>query len=240
MLRASVPMAIGADRYDAGLELLKVSTPGMFFLDDGFQHLRLRRDFDLVLIDSLHPFGGGHLLPLGRLREPLEGLARADAFLLTRVDEVCNTKAIEAVLRQYNPAAPVFRSQVVPRCWTGDKGETVEIASMAGVNAVAFCGLGNPRTFWRSLDRLGVGAGHRFDYGDHHKYTPTEIRRLARYALDIGAEALLTTAKDAVNLCPEFSGIVHPLRLYWLEIGVEIERRGELIGLIRSSAERSG
>jgi tetraacyldisaccharide 4'-kinase len=229
---AHVPVGIGGERYEVGLQLLAAARVGMFILDDGFQHLQLRRDFDLVLIDSLHPFGGGHLLPLGRLREPLEGLARADAFIVTRANEAPNTNAIESVLRLHNRSAPIFRSYVVPRRWTNDKGEALDILGMTHVRSVAFCGLGNPQSFWRSLDQLGITPLQTFDYGDHHRYTPVEIRRLARYAIDLGVEALITTAKDAVNLPPEFPEIVRPLRVYWLEIGVEIKGHAELMEMI--------
>jgi tetraacyldisaccharide 4'-kinase len=121
---------------------------------------------------------------------------------------------------------------VVPREWTNDRGETIDALGMTPVRCVAFCGLGNPQTFWRSLDQLGVTPLQKFDYGDHHRYTPVEMRRLARYAIDLGVEALVTTAKDAVNLPPEFVEIVHPLRVYWLEIAVEIKGRAELMALI--------
>jgi tetraacyldisaccharide 4'-kinase len=231
---AHVPIGIGGARFDAGTRLLEVAPVQLMFLDDGFQHLQIHRDFDLVLIDSLHPFGGGHLLPLGRLREPLEGLARADAFLITRENEAVNLPAIESVLRRYNPAAPIFRARTVPRHWVDERGDTMEIASMAGRPAVAFCGLGNPHAFWRTLEPLGVKSISQHHYGDHHRYSPTEVRRLVRYAKSVGADILLTTAKDAVNLCPEFHAIIDPLRLYWLEIGVEIDHRDELIDLIAS------
>jgi tetraacyldisaccharide 4'-kinase len=229
---AHVPIGIGGERYEAGLQLLAAARVGVFILDDGFQHLQLKRDFDLVLIDSLHPFGGGQLLPLGRLREPLEGLARADAFIITRANEASNTNAIESVLRRYNRSAPIFRSYVVPRRWTNDQGEGIDILGMTHVRSVAFCGLGNPQSFWRSLDQLGVTPVETFDYGDHHRYTPSEIRRLARYAIGLGVDALITTAKDAVNLPPEFVEIVQPLRVYWLEIGVEIKGGAELMEMI--------
>jgi tetraacyldisaccharide-1-P 4'-kinase len=81
---------------------------------------------------------------------------------------------------------------------------------------------------------LGVQSISRHHYDDHHRYTPVDLRRLARYARDVGAEILLTTAKDAVNLAPEFPAMIDPLRLYWLEIGMEIDRRDELIELISS------
>ena len=100
MRATGVPIGIGPDRRAAGLQLLNASPARILFLDDGFQHIQLKRDFDLVLIDGLHPFGGGELLPLGRLREPLEGLARASAFLITRSDEAPNTVAISAVLHR--------------------------------------------------------------------------------------------------------------------------------------------
>ena len=235
MLRSNAAIAIGADRYEAGSRLLSSVPAGLIFLDDGFQHLQLRRNFDLVLIDSLHPFGGGHLIPQGRLREPLDGLARANAFLLTRADECPNPRAIESVLRSYQPQAPVFRSRVAARRWTDQHGKHLDLRSIPSAGSVAFCGLGNPKTFWRTLDQLGIDSAHRFHYGDHHRYSPVEMRRLARYAMDHGGERLLTTAKDAVNLCPEFASIIHPLPIYWLEIAVEIEGRAELIGLIKNA-----
>ena len=224
-----VPIGIGADRFEAGSRLLREADVGAVLLDDGFQHLQLHRDFDLVLIDALRPFGGGHLLPLGRLREPLEGLARADAFLITRSRSVANLPAIVATLRRYNPAAPVYFAWLENRAWTNLKGEILDVGAFAGVKSVAFCGLGNPESFWRSLADVGVTPMERHSYGDHHRYTPTELRRLARHAKESGAEVLLTTAKDSVNLCAEFEAVTDPLPVYWLEIGIGIARRGDLV-----------
>ncbi|HXJ43663.1 MAG TPA: tetraacyldisaccharide 4'-kinase, partial [Bryobacteraceae bacterium] len=233
--RAKVPMGIGSDRFEVGQELLKALTPGIIFMDDGFQHLQLKRDFDLVLVDSLNPFGGGHLIPLGRLREPLEGLARAHAFLITRANESVNTEAIEHVLHKHNPTAPVFRGRTVPLRWTNQKGDQLAPDGPAVARAVAFCGLGNPAAFWNTLEQYGIRPLEHYDYGDHHRYTPVELRRLARRTMDIGADTLLTTEKDAVNLCPDVAGIIEPLNLWWLEIGMDIDRRDELIALIRQT-----
>jgi 3-deoxy-D-manno-octulosonic-acid transferase len=229
---ARVPIGIDADRHVAGTSLLAATNAQVLFLDDGFQHLQLYRDFDLVLIDGLSPFGGGHLLPLGRLREPLQGLARAHAFLLTRTKEAPNTRAIETVLRRYNPQAPVFHSRIEIRYWCGPDGVCLRPDDLKGEPSVAFCGLGNPESFWRSLHRIGIEPLAQHSYEDHHRYSPAEIRRLARHALDIGAKVLLTTAKDAVNLAPDYPTIIAPLKLYWLEIGLDIDRRDELIALI--------
>jgi tetraacyldisaccharide 4'-kinase len=227
-----VPVGIDGDRYRAGIQLLAAADVGLLLLDDGFQHLQLNRDFDLVVIDALQPFGRGHLLPLGRLREPLEGLARANAFVLTRTKEAPNVRAIESVLRRYNPGAPVFHSRIGIRQWVNSEGVCLRRNELAGTPAVAFCGLGNPESFWRSLHRVGVEPLDKHGYEDHHRYSPVEIRRLARHALDVGASILVTTAKDAVNLPPDYQSIIEPLKLYWLEIGVEIEGRDQLMALI--------
>jgi tetraacyldisaccharide 4'-kinase len=238
-MRASgVPIGIGPDRWAAGMQLLEATDVRVLFLDDGFQHLQLHRDFDLVLIDALRPFGGGELLPRGRLREPLQGLARADAFLITRPDEIPNTKAIETVLRRYNATAPIFHGQTVACKWRAADGSESDPAQFAGVvkdmRAIAFCGLGNPQAFWRTLKQIGIGPLACYEYADHHQYTPSEIRLLARHARDLGAASLLTTAKDAVNLDPEYAAIIGSLKLYWLEVRTEIDRRQELVDLIWS------
>jgi tetraacyldisaccharide 4'-kinase len=231
-----VPIGVGADRYEAGKELLAASDVRLLVLDDGFQHMQLQRDFDLVLIDALNPFGGGYALPLGRLREPMRGLKRASAFVITRSDEAPNTKAIESTLRSYNATAPVFRARTVSRRWAGAGGAIVNSRDLADARAIAFCGLANPETFRRSVAREGVFPLEWFIYNDHHRYTPAEIRRLARHAVDVGANVLLTTAKDAVNLDADYPSIISSvkIKLHWLEIDIEIDRREELLSLIEA------
>lgn len=238
MRAAGVPIGIGPDRWVTGMQLLEAADVRVLFLDDGFQHLQLRRDFDLVLIDALRPFGGGELLPLGRLREPLKGIARAGAFLITRANEAPNTKAIEAELRRFNATAPIFSARTIPCKWRAADGSEFDpdrFASMIqDLRAIAFCGLGNPQAFWLTLKQVGIETLARYEYDDHHQYTPSEIRRLARHASDLGAGVLLTTAKDAVNLDREYPEIIGSLQLYWLEVRTEIDRREELFDLIRS------
>ncbi|MGA2714361.1 MAG: tetraacyldisaccharide 4'-kinase [Bryobacteraceae bacterium] len=238
MQAAGVPIGIGPDRRATGMQLLQAADVRILFLDDGFQHLQLHRDFDLVLIDALRPFGGGELLPLGRLREPLDGLARASAFLITRANEVPNTKAIETVLRRYNATAPIYCAQTIPCKWKASDGSEFDPDQfpdmIKDMRAIAFCGLGNPQAFWRTLKRIGIKPSASYEYDDHHQYTPSEIRRLARHARDMGAGALLTTAKDAVNLDREYPAIIGSLKLYWLEVRTEINRRRELFDTIRS------
>jgi tetraacyldisaccharide 4'-kinase len=104
---------------------------------------------------------------------------------------------------------------------------------------VAFCGLGNPESFWLSLESVGVHPLDRQEYADHHRYSPTEIRRLARHAIQIGADALLTTAKDFVNLPADFASLISPLKVYWLEIRIEIDGCDELIRCIETIAKKN-
>ena len=228
MHAAQVPIGIGKDRYSAGMDLLEAADVGMLILDDGFQHLQLKRDFDLVLIDALRPFGGGHLVPLGRLREPLGGLARADAFVITRSDEAPNIDAIESILKRWNNTAPVFRASTVPVGWHSSDGAEPELQ-----RTVAFCGLGNPQAFWKTLRGMGITPAACYDFDDHHRYSPSELRRLARHARDMGAHVLLTTAKDAINLEPDYQSILGDVKLYWLEIRTEIDRSQELFEMIQ-------
>ncbi|HVW85494.1 MAG TPA: tetraacyldisaccharide 4'-kinase, partial [Bryobacteraceae bacterium] len=176
----------------------------------------------------------GHLIPLGRLREPLEGLARADAFVITRADEIPDARPIENVLRRYNQHAPVFRARTVPQYWTNARGDRIAPEELRRTPAAGFCGLGNPDAFWQTLARLGIRPLERHAYPDHHHYSPAEIRRLAQHARDNGAAALLTTAKDAVNLGAHCEALVAPLELCWLEIGIEIEGAEDLIQRIRT------
>jgi len=229
-------VGIGADRFEVGRQmeggagLRPVSLPpGVFLLDDGFQHVRLQRNEDIVLIDALDPLAGG-VFPLGRLREPFENIARATAIIVTRVDRERNTPGIEQLIRRHNQRAPIFRCRVVPREWIRFGSDTSSPSPFCRVGA--FCGLGSPHSFWRTLEALGLEVAFRRVFSDHHPYSPSELRRLAAQASAEGVEALVTTEKDVMNLCEGASALLAPHPLYWLRIGVEIEREDELLGRI--------
>jgi len=225
-------VGVSGHRYEAGLRLEEKLMPDVFLLDDGFQHVQLARKHDLVLIDALDPLCGG-VFPLGRLRESPEHLSRATAFLLTRVSPGRDTTGIERLLARYNAQSPVFRSRVVPREWVDVKwGTTRDVAGAGLTRVAAFCGLGNPHSFWRTVEEMGIEIAYRWDFGDHHRYRPTELERLARQAMNAGADTLVTTEKDVMNLCDGAVEIVKPLRMLWLKIGVEIEEEEKLLKLI--------
>ncbi|MEX2264749.1 MAG: tetraacyldisaccharide 4'-kinase [Bryobacteraceae bacterium] len=224
-LRAAVAsVGIGADRFTTGKLLERRGAVDALILDDGFQHLRLERCVDIVLIDGLKPFGGGELFPLGRLREPLAALSRADILVVTRSDSSRMLEAIERCLRRHNHRAPVFRARTLPEAWVeAGAGRRLGPRDLPVSRVAAFCGLGNPDSFWSTLDTLSVKPVYHCAFGDHHRYTPGDLRRLAEQARRTGAEAFLTTEKDAINLFEGFGELLAPLPLFWLEIGVAIE-----------------
>lgn len=231
--RAQAPIGIGARRYETGLALLERFPADVFLLDDGFQHWRLARDFDLVLLDALMPFGERDLVPLGRLREPIAALARADAFLLTRTAGGGRLKGIEAMLREVNPAAPIFRSTVLPLAWVdAANGSEQPVADWQPELPMAFCGLANPNSFRQTLRKLGLKPQSFWPFPDHHVYAPADLRRLELFAQSAGARVLLTTEKDFHNLESDWYLSIRQTSLYWLKIGTEIQNGDALVEMI--------
>ncbi|HUE22230.1 MAG TPA: tetraacyldisaccharide 4'-kinase [Bryobacteraceae bacterium] len=233
-LRAGVaPVGIGADRWRVGRLLEQEFGIDVIVLDDGFQHVRLDRRLDILLVDALDPFGGGYVLPLGRLREPLAGLSRADIFVVTRSESGRVAQAAEHFLRRQNPRAPVFHARAQPEAWvSAATGETIAADALPYKRVAAFCGLGNPGYFWYTLTALGLHVPIRIEYEDHHAYIARELRYMGRQFRDDGIEAVLTTEKDLVNLCDDPGHLLAPLPLYWLRIGLHLDREDEFLDAI--------
>ena len=228
------PVGVGADRFRTGTLLREQFGVDVLLLDDGFQHLRLARDVDIVLIDALQPFGGGEVFPMGRLREPLEALGRASIILITRSAFSDLPPAIERTVRRYNTAAPIFHARVEPRCWVEHEGgREWPLGERPFESAGGFCGLGNPLSFRRTLESLGVDPVDWVEFEDHHRYRPHELRRIAHQMDARGATALVTTEKDAMNLCEDCDGLVAPLRIFWLKAGMAIDEEREFLKCLR-------
>jgi tetraacyldisaccharide 4'-kinase len=218
------PVGVGADRFETGTLLQRNFGVDVLLLDDGFQHLCLDRTIDVVLIDALNPFGGGWVFPLGRLREPLAGLSRADIFLVTRADLTDLAASIERDLRRWNPRAPIFHARLEPQAWIDTRTRARHpLAEPPFGPAAAFCGLGNPVSFRRTLESLCVPLVDWLEFGDHHRYRRRELRYIAAHARAKRASALVTTAKDAVNLCDGAHDALAPLSLYTLDVTLTIE-----------------
>ncbi len=230
-LRSGVaPVGIGADRFRSGGMIEQRFGADVLLLDDGFQHVRLERQVDLVLLDALAPFGGGEVFPLGRLREPLKALARAGAIVITRSECSPGTYNLESILRRYNAGAPLFYARTVPDYWVeAATGRRIPELELPFSRVGAFCGLGNPESFFRTLELLGIHLADCVVFGDHHSYRRREMRGLVNQFLGAKAEAALTTEKDAINLCEGCVALMAPLPVYWLKIRVEIDREAELM-----------
>ena len=233
-LRSGIaPVGIGADRWRVGQLLEREFHVNPIVLDDGFQHARLDRSLDIVLVDALDPLGGGYPVPLGRLREPPEGLSRAGIFVITRSEFGRVADSAEHVLRQYNPQAPIFHARARPQQWVAaSNGETLPPDALPFSRVAAFCGLGNPGYFWCTLASLGLDLACRIEFEDHHTYKPRELRIMGSRFREEGVQAILTTEKDMVNLCEDVTHFFAPLPLYWLHIGVDIDREDEFMAAI--------
>ena len=188
-------------------------------LDDGFQHLDLARDADLVLLHARDPLGGEFFPPRGRLREPLSALARADAFVVTHAapGASASPRLIEALAR-WNPSAPVFHARLPAAGFWDESGAALETARVASGRCVAVCGVADPESFAASLAELGLSPVESLIFRDHQRYRDRHLSRIRRAAEKAGASWILTTEKDAVKL----RGRV-PVALACLRRRVEIE-----------------
>jgi tetraacyldisaccharide 4'-kinase len=234
-LRAGIcPIGIGANRAETGRLLLEHFPADIFVLDDGFQHARLHRDIDIVMIDGLMPFGRGFLVPLGRLREPVEALGRADVLIVSRADHDPRFEHLRKELRRFNQVAPIFRVRTRPRQWRlYSKRQVVD--DLPAKKVGAFCALGNPQAFWNTLDGIGLNVVFHWSFPDHHVYQQLELRRIASQALRAGAEMLVTTEKDRINFPRDFASSLAPLDVAWLEIENTVDDEEELLSWIESA-----
>jgi tetraacyldisaccharide 4'-kinase len=197
-----VPVVVGRDRHAMGASVFEQFRPDCYLLDDGFQHIRLHRDLNLVLLDYKRPFGNGHLLPRGHLRESRDALERADAIVLTRSD--VGTKPLDEVMA-CSRRKPVFRAahhSVVVHHW--NSGKYLEILDKKHITAdlpvYIFSGIADNGGFQDAVKKMGARpVGHRA-FADHHPYSRKDIDTIKAGASGAGAKALVTTAKDFVRL----------------------------------------
>jgi tetraacyldisaccharide 4'-kinase len=201
-----VPIGVSANRYEAGQLVEKKYDVNVHVLDDGFQHLRLARTLDIVTLDVTQGLASHRLLPAGRLREPRSALRRAHLIVLTRT-ELGESGAVEEAIHQIHPNAPVYHSRVsLAFLCDAASRERAPTPTLEGKRVFAFCGVGNPKAFFSDLERWGMQLAGTRAYRDHHLYSDADVSILKGGARRAGADALVTTEKDLMNLPATWSG----------------------------------
>ena len=234
------PVIVGGDRVRAGALALQRFGADVLLLDDGFQHRRLQRDVDLVLLDATDPFGGGQLLPRGRLREPMKSLGRAHAIVVTRADQAADLTPLRQRLPWLASDRPVAWSAHRPvRLTDLQTGEARPIQALAGRSVLAVSGIANPEGFHRTLLGTGATLTGALCYPDHHPFTGADRARMAAEAKGLAVEWILTTEKDAVRLDASlpagFPVLALGIAIELIDGGRELER---LLGISLLGVER--
>ncbi len=193
-------VAVSKSRAAAGTWVEQQFSPDVHLLDDGFQHLQLHRDLNLLLIDVTNPFGGG-LPPSGRLREPLNAIQRADALFLSRTESGQDYQKLIAQVLAHKPLLPCFmvRQRLVSARRLNGSGD-FSLATLPASGALAFAGIANPSQFFQSVKKCGVCLRGCISFPDHHSYRLKDYQRLKREAAEFGVNTLITTEKDAEKL----------------------------------------
>lgn len=216
-----VPHLQGADRVVLARLAVEELQVQALVLDDGFQHRRLHRDLDIVLIDALAPFGLGWLTPRGLLREPVRSLRRADVVVLSRADLVgpADRAAIRAEAERRGGPLRWAEARHAPVALAVEGLPSIPVADLRGARVAAFCGIGNPEGFRRTIEPLCGSLAAFRAFPDHHPYAAADLDDLARWARDAGADLALTTQKDSVKLRVATLG---PTPLRSLRIGLDV------------------
>lgn len=220
-----VPHLQSPDRVRAIRDWVENHPCDVAILDDGFQHRRCARDLDIVLVDALRPFGYGHLLPYGLLREPLSALRRADVIVITRTESVAADELAKLKTEVGSLAAgetPVLLAEHQPTAILLPDGSRRDLEWLAGREVAAVCGIANPQAFRMTLERLGARIAIVETFRDHHVYTREDLNRLVGAAEAAGAKMLVTTGKDFVKWLPmiEAAGVAARVGVAALQIAL--------------------
>jgi len=220
----SVPILVGRDRIKTARQAEKLHKPDILLLDDGYQHRRLGRDLNILLIDAADPFGNGHMLPRGILREPLRSIKQADVVVLTKADFGRDNVPVlrEMLARRFNKHK-ILEAKYKPVCFTDIVSrKRYSPDFIRGKKLSVLSGIADPRYFKRILKELGGVLIREFDYRDHSTYTEGDLSSIESKSKESGSEFIITTEKDAVKL--NKLNIKNALRILILHVEVEITK----------------
>jgi tetraacyldisaccharide 4'-kinase len=226
---------IGKRRVRSGLRAWEEFRPDVCLLDDGFQYRRLEKALEIVLVNAANPFGYGHLLPRGMLRESLRSLRRADAVILTHAGWTGEEERerLRAALRRWNPELALAEARHLPvRLRAAVSGEALPLEALRGGRWLALSSLGQPESFERTLADLGAAAVGAARFPDHHPYTEENVRSVCNRVRSEEWSGLVTTEKDSVKIATEW---LAGARAYVLEIDLQFLRGQDAVeSLVRS------
>lgn len=231
-----IPVIIGKDRAITGKYAVEKMHAEVIIMDDGFQHWRLQRNMDIVLVDTLSMFGNGCVIPRGVLREPLKNLARGDIFILTKTDQSSKLSQIQLrkAIAKYNAAAPVVESVHSPKnfveiaeWYKGIVSHVKNLDELRDQDVMVFSAIGNPSSFEQTLSSIGVNIMEAVRYPDHHDYGMLEMQYISERASSLKAVAMITTSKDAVKIPTEFIYSERKIPLYILDMDICITNGDE-------------
>ena len=230
----SIPVVVGKNRFNAGMTALNSFNPDVIVLDDAYQHLRLKRDIDLVLVDNICPFGNNRLIPRGTLREPLSALMRGDAFILTRSDVAKEPESTynSVKLKSCARGKPVFKAIHVPYIYELVKGGAVSSQGiygdsctqgfefLRGRSAFIFSGIARNIDFYNTVKGFNCRVTGWSEFADHHRYTDRDLDMILQSAKESNADFIITTEKDYARIA---NRIAWPIDLVVVGIKISFE-----------------
>ena len=232
-----VPVVIGRNRDVTGSYAVEKLQAEVVILDDGYQHWQLKRDLDIVLVDTLNLFGNGHLLPMGVLREPLSHLGRASMFLFTKSDQSSRLTrdSLTETIRRYNTEAPIIESIhhakefVEIADWhKGIQQNPIPLEELKGKKVIVFSAIGNPSSFEQNVSGCGLEIVEAVRYPDHHDYGMLEMQYIGERASELNADAMITTGKDAVKIPTDFIYFNRAIPLYVMNMEIMVTRNEDI------------
>jgi tetraacyldisaccharide 4'-kinase len=227
----NIPVIVGKNRFEAGIKAVKKFNLNVIVLDDAFQHLKLKRDINLMLLDAKRPFGNSYLLPRGILREPPSSLLRSDAFILTRFALASKNEVEQSLteLEEYIQPKPIFKASHTPYAYLVKKGTLVPFEEISRRSffydfdflrdrkVLAFAGIARNEDFLHTVGSFNCDISNFIEFEDHHKYSDNDIERIISQAEKASVEFLMTTEKDFARIA---NRITWPTDL--VVIGIEI------------------
>ncbi|MCJ7812020.1 tetraacyldisaccharide 4'-kinase, partial [bacterium] len=218
---SEIPVIVGKDRAKTGYLAVHTWKTDILLLDDAFQNRKLKKDLDLVVIDSTNLWGNGKILPAGPLREPLNSLKRADGIILTRASESSLNNKGEKCIRKFTDAQ-IFSATHEPRNFISlQDGRTCKLNILKGKKVLGFSGIGNPDSFEKILQSIDVRLLDLIVFRDHYWYKPKDLERILKIAETRKADALVTTEKDYVRLPLDWCPLIPT---YYLKIEFEMQK----------------